>query len=282
MTERLIGYTTAAGQREEIERADGNEWEVVDWADELDPVVPQTAARSALRAATAKLVRREADGLVVRSLADLSDRPVHLGVLDWFLRLDARFVALRDRLDTREPEGCRRATEIVRRAGIAALGIPQAGFADRNVTVSEHIAPGSSVLDLGAGSAPLRELVASPRHVPADRTSWRVTRDGIRYLWWDPDVGVWPSFDERFDVVVLSGVAEYLADLDAVFTRLGPLADRLVFTYLAGRAGVISRASPEGRLTLDEIHALLDRHTESWSQVATWRAHRIFTAELPR
>jgi hypothetical protein len=270
MGDRLIGYTTGADQRPEIERAAGD-WRVVGWSSEPESAPPQTAARSGLRAATLQVVRGEAEGVVVRSLADVSEEPAHHGVVDWFLRLGARFVALADGLDTREPAGRERATEIVRAAGAALRAWAPPSWEERNEIVARHIAPGSSVLDLGAGTEPLRRMIQTDRYQAADRVTWRLRPDGSAPLWWDPDLGIWPSFGERFDVAVLSGVAEYLADVDGVLARLRAVADRLVLTYCA--------AMP-GRLPYDEIHALLDRHASSWSQVAVWRAHRIFTAEL--
>jgi hypothetical protein len=268
MSDGLIAYVTGGDQRAEIEAAAGD-WRVVAWAEE-DPSAPQpVAARPSLRAATARLVRGEADGLVVRSLSDVSEQTVQHGVLDWYLRLGARFIALRDGLDTFEPTGRRRAEEVVERAAASLRGLPAPGWEARSAVIAGHIAPGSSVLDLGAGTAPLRELVETDRYVPADRASWRVHGDGLRTTWWDPDVGVWPDFGERFDVAVLSGVAEYLEDLDDVLARLPALSDRLIITY-----------STRGPLGFDALHAMLDRRTRSWEQVAVWQAHRIFAADL--
>lgn len=268
--DRLIGYVTGVGQREAIERA-ADDWRVLAWAEEAPDARPQTAARARLRAATAHVIRGEADGVVVRSLADVSEEPAQHGVVDWYLRLGARFLALDDGLDTAQPRGRERAAEIVRAAGALMREWGTPGWEKRNEAVARQIAPGSSVLDLGAGTEPLRRLVETDHYEAVDRVTWRLRPDGTAPGWWDPELDVWPSFGRRFDVAVLSGVAEYLSDLDGVIARLPALADRLVLTYCSAGAG---------RLTYSEVHAILDRHTDAWSQVAVWRAHRIFAAEL--
>jgi hypothetical protein len=270
MPDALIAYLTDVSQRAEIERA-AADWRIAGWAEEA-PDGPMTlVARPTLLAVTAAVLRGEADGIVVRSLDDVSEHPAHRGVLDWYLRLGARFVALRDGLDTAGADGRRRARELIRAAAEVLRALPEPGWEGRNAVVAEHIPPGSSVLDLGAGTAALRRYVAHGRYVAADRSCWRLYDGDTWYAWWDPEIGMWPHFGERFDVVVLGGVAEYLSDLDGVLARLPALAGRLVLTYLPDRPGL---------LTTEQLHALLDRRTRSWEHVTTWRAHRIFTAVL--
>lgn len=96
-------------------------------------------------------------------------------------------------------------------------------WSGRAKIVASLIAPGSSVLDFGAGACGLGRLLdPSCAYTPVDLP-------GV-----DMNAGLWP--EGRWDVAVLSGVLEYADDPGEVLSRLRLLAGEAVITYDHGPA----------------------------------------------
>jgi len=120
------------------------------------------------------------------------------------------------------------ATDAARWADFEAMG---AGAEERAQLASEPIAPGSDVLDLGAGTMALRAaLPAGCRYTPADLVQFAPDTLVI-----DLNAGDFP--DGEFDVVAMIDVVEFLHDPGAVLAAAGRAAPRLVVSYRPAGGG---------------------------------------------
>lgn len=116
----------------------------------------------------------------------------------------------------------RTATDAARWADFEAMGV---GATDRAALAAAAIAPGSSVLDVGAGTMALRgALPAGCRYAPADLVQFSADTLVV-----DLNAGGFP--EGRFDVVVMMDVAEYLHHADATLAAAGRVAPKLVVSY---------------------------------------------------
>lgn len=100
--------------------------------------------------------------------------------------------------------------------------------------MAEHVRPGESVLDVGAGTMALRGfLPADCIYTPLDLYSR--SPDTIVVDLDDPEALESSLKDKRFDVVFISGTLEYLANPFSVIHRLSRVCRRLfIASYLHG------------------------------------------------
>lgn len=96
----------------------------------------------------------------------------------------------------------------------------------RSATVAAFIAPGSRVLDIGAGAQGLRDcLPPGCAYQPMDC----VAGPGVLHV--DFDAGAIPDLGSRYDVAVLAGVLEHLADPLFALDCARRWAASMLFTY---------------------------------------------------
>ena len=103
---------------------------------------------------------------------------------------------------------------------------------ERNASLGALITPGSSVLDLGAGTLSLRtHLPPGCTYQPVDL----IERPGVIYA--DFNRGHYPHLEQRYDFVVCSGVLEYIHEPQQFLRRAFELGDRLLISYAAYQPG---------------------------------------------
>ena len=141
--------------------------------------------------------------------------------------------------------------------------------AERNRLIARLIPAGASVLDLGAGQQELR------RHLPRGCEYQACDLfEGPDVLQCDFNAGVYPAVEHRYDVLVASGLLEFLTHPEGFLARLPEFGDTLLMSY---------RVRPEGEhltarlgsgyvshLTRPELEALLDGTGHPWRRVATY------------
>lgn len=97
---------------------------------------------------------------------------------------------------------------------------------ERTALMATLIAPGTSVLEFGSGREQLeRFLPAGCQYQPSD-----LVARSPRTLVCDLNQG-FPVLAQRYDVIVFSGVIEYIHDLDALFAQVRAAADRCIVSY---------------------------------------------------
>lgn len=99
------------------------------------------------------------------------------------------------------------------------------GWVNRIKLAVQHIPKGSSVLELGAGHAFMRDLIdASCSYQAADIVAHQPDFLVI-------DLNKPYRLPQRYDVIVALGVFEYVFDVAAALERLKGSAKRIIFTY---------------------------------------------------
>jgi hypothetical protein len=150
----------------------------------------------------------------------------------------------------------------------------------RNAIIGSYVLPGSTVLDLGAGAQTLRQhLDHSCGYQAADI----VPGQGVLHC--DLNAGELPEVEERFTYVVLSGVAEYLMDVEAALASIRPLGQRLLVSYATReKDGDIAPRTRQGwlsHLTAKEFEAVLTALDLPWVRLDRWHGQNIYFAWLP-
>jgi hypothetical protein len=148
---------------------------------------------------------------------------------------------------------------------------------ERTRILASRIEPNSRVLEFGAGRLVLEAMLPPGcSYTPSDlvaRDARTVVCDLNRYPL--PDLG-------RHDVIVFSGVLEYVSDLPRLIRELSPVAPRLLASY-----AVCTRSAASERLLrrshgfmtdLDEEQFLAIFHRIGYRPVERldWRSQRIF------
>jgi hypothetical protein len=148
--------------------------------------------------------------------------------------------------------------------------------AERNRMIAASIPRGSTVLDLGAGIQQLR------RFLPRDCEYQPCDLDGgpdvppcdFDVLPCDFNAGRYPTVTHRYDVLVASGLLEFLRDPEAFLAQLPALGDMLLLSYRVRP----SREAPWRRLqwgymnhlTTADLEAMLDRLGYRWENVGVF------------
>lgn len=149
---------------------------------------------------------------------------------------------------------------------------------ERNAIIGSYVLPGSTVLDVGAGAQTLRRhLHSSCEYQAADI----VPGPGVLHC--DLEAGELPEIDERFTYVVLSGVAEYLTDVEAALGSIRPLGERLLVSYATREKDDIAPRTRQGwlsHLTAKEFEAALTTLGFPWVRLDRWHGQNIYFAWL--
>ncbi len=141
--------------------------------------------------------------------------------------------------------------------------------AERNRLIGALIAPGSSVLDVGAGTQVLRRFLPDGcEYQPCD------LQPAPGVLVCDLNSGQMPAISHRYDVLVASGVLEFLRDPEAFLRRVHSLCETLLFSYRVRlpseprwqrlTSGCVSH------LTQAELESMLDRLGYVWERVGAY------------
>ena len=141
--------------------------------------------------------------------------------------------------------------------------------AERNRLIARLIPAGVSVLDLGAGQQELRRHL--PRGCEYQACDLFEAPDVLRC---DFNAGVYPAVEHRYDILVASGLLEFLKDPEGFLARLPEFGDMLLLSY---------RVRPEGEhlttrlgsgyvshYTQPELEELLTATGHPWRQVTTY------------
>jgi hypothetical protein len=141
--------------------------------------------------------------------------------------------------------------------------------AERNRLMGALIASGSSVLDVGAGTQELRRFLPDGcEYQPCD------LQPAPGVLVCDLNAGQMPAVSHRYDVLVASGVLEFLRDPEAFLRRIHSLGETLLFSYRVRppseprwqrlKSGYLSH------LTQAELESMLDRLGYAWERVGAY------------
>lgn len=146
----------------------------------------------------------------------------------------------------------------------------------RNQAIAALIPPGSAVLDVGAGAQTLRAMLAPGSHYqPCD-----VVPSTPDLLLCNFNEGHYPALTRHYDVVVGSGVAEYMIDLDDFIPRLAGYGDRVILSYAVRQEGGSKlgrmRVGWFNHLSQAELEDLFDRHGLRWERVKAWEDQLIY------
>ena len=149
---------------------------------------------------------------------------------------------------------------------------------ERNAIIGSYVLPESTVLDLGAGAQTLRQhLHPSCKYQAADV----VPGPGVLHC--DLNTGELPDVEERFTYVVLSGVAEYLTDVEAALASIRALGERLLVSYATREKDDIAPRTRQGwlnHLTAEEFEAVLTTLGFAWMRLDRWHGQNIYFAWL--
>ena len=147
---------------------------------------------------------------------------------------------------------------------------------ERTAIIAGRIPPGSTVIEFGAARLSLpRYLAPGCQYQPVD-----LVARSPETLVFDLN-GELPPLPSRYDYAVFSGVLEYVADLDRLFSWLKTYADHVIFSYatLERLSDPITRrqngwinAFSEG-----EIAALMQRSGLNCRFQEPWKEQLIFT-----
>ena len=98
----------------------------------------------------------------------------------------------------------------------------------RNEALGGMIAPGQTVLDVGCGTMALKSFLPEGcRYIPAD-----IVKRSPECLVVDLNDGNFPTdLEEKIDVVVFSGVLEYLHDAEQALRWAAGMAETVLFSY---------------------------------------------------
>jgi len=146
-------------------------------------------------------------------------------------------------------------------------------WADRLALVASHVPPGSTVLDLGAGSQGLRDkLHPSCHYTPADLA--QRSPDSLAF---DMELGIYP--EGRWDVVVAAGVLEYATRPQDVLRAARKLAPTMLLTYepLQGRVTKgRAKAGWHNHLTRTHLERMIRQAGFRSTVVGQWNQQRIY------
>jgi len=148
---------------------------------------------------------------------------------------------------------------------------------ERNVVLARHIPEKSRVLDLGAGAQTLRRYLSTCEYVPCDLV--KSTPDCIVC---DFNAGQYPKADRRFDVVICSGVIEYIREPLVFLQNLRPYAPTVIISYqptrLDDKNDKMNRMASGflNHFQREEIEKLFAAAGFRHEQVDTWKVQLIF------
>jgi hypothetical protein len=142
--------------------------------------------------------------------------------------------------------------------------------AERNRLIAAFIPSGSTVLDLGAGIQQLR------RFIPRDCEYQPCDLDGgPDVLVCDFNAGQYPAVAHRYDVLVASGLLEFLRDPEAFLAQLPALGDTLLLSYRVRPPGAALRgrlaSGYMSHLTTADLERMFDRLGYRWESVGVWK-----------
>ena len=139
------------------------------------------------------------------------------------------------------------------------------GWTKRNITISKHIPDGTKVLDLGCGAKDLTRYIKPSVYVGVDYLEGHadVTRDfNLPFLL--------PTME--WDFVVISGLIEYLHDLDMFFDCVKHHGKTYIIS-IWNNFDTIN--NPNQLSSVDEYIQCIKRHF--WiTNEDYWKLHRIF------
>jgi len=148
---------------------------------------------------------------------------------------------------------------------------PARQLTERNALIGGLVPAGSSVLDLGAGRQELR------RHLPSDceyQACDLFPAPGV--VTCDFNAGTYPAVDRRFDILVASGLVEFLRHPDRLLARLPEFGDVLLMSYPVRAPGEgLQRRRASGylsHLNKQELESLLTEPGYGWEQVAEYKS----------
>lgn len=147
---------------------------------------------------------------------------------------------------------------------------------ERNKAIAALITPGSSVLDIGAGAQTLRGLIDPSSHYqPCD-----IVQSSADVILCNFNAGQFPQLPRRYDVVVASGVAEYMVDLDDFIPRIATYGDLVYLSYAISFIGQTQFQRMQmgwfNHLSQFELEALLERHGLQWELCRRWGDQLVY------
>jgi hypothetical protein len=293
---RVIGYARRsageagieefelAGQRGRMEETCAERgWTLVQCFEEVCDVTALVGKRPALRNAVQEAAEGDADVLLV-TRADRIGLGIHnFRFLGRLVANGRRFVALDADWDTATPEGAGAArifAHLAEGAGWLLTGAQRPSWNGRNAMLVKHIRAGSSVLDLGSGAQSLRGLLpADCEYQPCD-----IVDSGPGVLRCDFNRDIWPRVSKRYDVVVVSGVMEYLERPRDFLARVVTLGDRILLTHAYRDIDdPTPRRMWKTHLTREELEAMFAELRLRWRLLDSWQdAHGIYALRAPR
>jgi len=146
----------------------------------------------------------------------------------------------------------------------------------RNQLMASFVAPGSSVVDVGAGAMSLKGyLPAGCTYQPVDVVQGAPETRIVNF-----NTRVVPTFDQKFDVAVCSGVMEYVLDPGFFIDTVRSWADRIVLSYVT--TDIVADAKRRldsgwvSKLSIVDLDELFSNAGLSYRIRARWQAHLIY------
>lgn len=156
------------------------------------------------------------------------------------------------------------------------------GWNERTYMLAAWIPEGSRVLEFGAGRQALKDrLPPNCTYFPSDLV--KRTDDTLVHDLNQRPFAPMPACD----VMVLSGVLEYVADLDEVVAHLAKHCSRIVTSYaaieLTHNTNVVDRRAAGwiNDYSVETLQALFHRHGFTTTETKRWGNQVLFCFELP-
>lgn len=137
----------------------------------------------------------------------------------------------------------------------------------RNQTISKHIAPNSSVLDLGCGAKDLLNYATPAKYIGIDYYTNEYADIKADF---NTDFEL-PEFD--WDYIVCSGLIEYLSNVDRFLSLLEHKSKYVIITFWSGAKDGIS--NPNVIKTVKDFDSLFCKHFQVES-ICKWSQHHIY------
>ena len=239
------------------------------------------AKRKGLSDALARMGEGEADVLMVTRIDRIGVALGMFWVIGWLNERGRSFVALDVDWDSATPEGAV-ATRVFTRLADQALWernkTRHPPWDGRNERIATYVPAGSTVLDVGAGAQTLRELLPDVAEYQACDLV-----DGPETLRCDFNQDIWPHVTKRYDIVIVSGVMEYLHEPRTFLSRLHSLGDRVLLTSVY-RSDERRAKGPSWRtyLTRAELESLFEEVGVRWRFLESWQSHGIYELLAPQ
>lgn len=144
----------------------------------------------------------------------------------------------------------------------------------RTALMAEYIQANSKILEFGAGRMFLKKyLPEGCTYVPSD-----IVDRGHGTLVWDLNSKELPRLDDDFDIIVFSGVLEYIYNIDRIIQFLSGHTKEIIASYATIELNPDDRKSHGwvNDLTEDQFIAVFEDNGFELLKTNQWKTQRVF------